>query len=151
MSSNTDSTYSRVYTLVRQIPAGRVATYGQIAQFVGGCTPRMVGYALASLSFADAEKGEIPWQRVINAQGKISPRGGGDGALVQRDLLEAEGVRFEATSSGEERIHLRDFRWAGPPWAWLAEHGFEPERGADQVGYWEGEAEIERRADDKCA
>ena len=143
MFDTTSSVYSRIYTVVRQIPAGRVATYGQIAQLVGGCTPRMVGYALASLSFADAEKGNVPWQRVINAQGKISPRGGSDGAQIQRDLLEAEGVRFDG-----ERINLLDFRWDGPSWAWLAEHGFEPERGADQLGYWEGEEEIERRVRD---
>ena len=146
---NPNPIYARVYTMIRQIPAGRVATYGQIAGLVGGCTPRMVGYALASLSLAAARADEVPWQRVINAQGKISPRAGGDGARVQRDLLEAEGVRFDG-----ERVKLRDFRWSGPSWAWLAEHGFDPERGLaedmGQVDYWEGETEIRRRVDENA-
>ncbi len=148
MPNNTNPVYPRIYTIIRQIPAGRVATYGQVASLVGDCTARMVGYALASLSLADARAGEISWQRVINAQGKISPRGGGDGARVQRELLEAEGVRFEGKEAGSERINLREFRWSGPSWTWLAEHGFDPARGeqAGQIDYWTDEAEIQQRA-----
>ncbi len=98
--------YDRVLAVVRQIPRGQVATYGQIAQIVGGCTPRMVGYCLASLEPGN----DVPWQRVINAQGKISPRGVGFGALLQRELLEEEGVEF----SDAGRVSFRRFGWLDP-------------------------------------
>ncbi len=78
----------RIYNLVRQIPAGKVATYGQIAVLVG-TGARQVGYAMAALPHDD-----VPWQRVINSQGKVSPRKGGNGEQIQRALLEAEGIRF---------------------------------------------------------
>ncbi len=78
----------RIYNLVRQIPAGRVATYGQIAALIG-TGARQVGYALAALPNPD-----VPWHRVINSQGKVSPRSGGAGENIQRALLEAEGIRF---------------------------------------------------------
>ena len=98
--------YARVLAVVREIPRGQVATYGQIAQIVGGCTPRMVGYCLASLD----KDSNVPWQRVINAQGKISPRGAGLGALLQRELLEEEGVEF----SDAGRVSFRRFGWLDP-------------------------------------
>ncbi len=98
--------YARVIEVVREIPYGRVATYGQIAQIVGGCTPRMVGFCLASLE----RSSDVPWQRVINAQGKISPRGAGLGALLQRELLEEEGVEF----SDAGRVSFREFGWLDP-------------------------------------
>ena len=99
--------YDRVIEVVRQIPCGRVATYGQIALIAGECTPRMVGYCLASL---DAGSDDVPWQRVINAQGKISPRAAGFGALLQRELLEQEGVEF----SDAGRVSFRRFGWLDP-------------------------------------
>lgn len=99
-------TYERIYHLVRQIPAGRVASYGQIAAYLDRVTPRMVGYAMAAVPFGS----DVPWQRVINSQGKISPRGGGDGALIQRQLLENEGIRFDASG----KTDLRCYGWAGP-------------------------------------
>ena len=103
--------YERVLDVVRQIPRGQVATYGQIAQIVGGCTPRMVGFCLASLGrYPDEERPDVPWQRVINAQGKISPRGEGLGALLQRELLEAEGVEFSEAG----RVSFRRFGWLDP-------------------------------------
>ena len=71
--------YVRIYDLVRQIPPGKVATYGQIAGVVGGCTARMVGYAMAAVP----EGLDVPWQRVINAKGKISPHGFGYGTWLQ--------------------------------------------------------------------
>ncbi len=82
-----------------------MATYGQIARLVGGCTARMVGYALAALS----EGNDVPWQRVINAQGKISPHGFGYGSAMQRLLLEEEGVRFDASN----RVDFAEFGWLG--------------------------------------
>jgi methylated-DNA-protein-cysteine methyltransferase-like protein len=83
--------YERVYALVRTVPAGRVVTYGQVARSLGAERgARAVGYALRALSDPDG----VPWWRVVNASGGISPRGSGFGAEIQRELLEAEGVRF---------------------------------------------------------
>lgn len=102
------SIYDRIYAVVRQIPPGRVATYGQIARLTGGCTARMVGYAMAALRSAQ-DVPEVPWQRVINAQGRISFHGEGYGSAVQRDLLEEEGVVFDA----QGRVDLKRFGWLG--------------------------------------
>jgi len=101
--------YARIYAVVRQIPPGQVATYGQIAEIVGQCTARMVGYAMAACP------DDVPWQRVINAQGKVSPRADHWGTELQRLRLRAEGVEFDATF----RIDLAALRWAGPDPAWL--------------------------------
>ena len=111
--------YERIYAVVHQIPSGKVATYGQVAGIVGGCTARMVGYAMAALSFDT----DVPWQRVINAQGKISPRSSGAGSAFQRQLLEAEGIVFDS----QHRVDFDQVRWAGPDWEWLDRHGFYPE------------------------
>jgi methylated-DNA-protein-cysteine methyltransferase-like protein len=108
--------YARIYLLVAQIPVGKVATYGQIAQLAGDCTARMVGYAMA------AAGNDIPWQRVINAQGKISPRADGGGATLQQLRLEEEGIAF----GPEGKINLRVYRWVGPDPDWLVAHGFDP-------------------------
>ena len=107
--------YQRIYATIRQIPPGRVATYGQVAKITGGCTARMVGYALAALKAGM----DVPWQRVINSQGKISPRQGAD---LQRALLEAEGVRFDSRG----KIDLVRFGWSGPDASWLEANGFLP-------------------------
>lgn len=105
---------SRIYQVVREVPAGTVAAYGDIAAIVGGgCDARMVGYALNAIPKAGAE--EIPWQRIINAQGGISTKG-----LLQHKLLEDEGIVFDA----EGRIPLAQFRWPGPTADWAVEHGF---------------------------
>lgn len=77
-------------------------TYGQIGQETG-CTPRTVGFALAALH----GKNDVPWQRVINSRGMVSPRKGGEGNVLQRDLLEMEGVRFDQVG----RIDLDHYRW----------------------------------------
>jgi methylated-DNA-protein-cysteine methyltransferase-like protein len=111
--------YERIYAVTCQIPPGRVATYGQIAAIVGGCTARMVGYAMAALPYGS----DVPWQRVINRQGKISLRAGGNGGALQRQLLEAEGVRFDPET---EKIDFSDVGWVGPDWEWLDYHGFQP-------------------------
>ena len=99
-----EGVHGRVYELVRRIPPGRVATYGQIAEFAGRCTPRMVGYAMASVPHGS----DVPWHRVINSRGEISLRG--EGHDLQRAMLEAEGVVFDP----DGRVDLRTFGWTGP-------------------------------------
>lgn len=99
------SIYTRIQDMIRQIPYGRVTNYGTIAELTGGCTARMVGYALASLP----KDTDVPWQRVINAKGKISPHGFGYGSHMQRVLLEEEGIEF----SPEGVIDLYKFGWPG--------------------------------------
>lgn len=99
------SSYPRIYAMVRRIPRGRVATYGQIAVLAGvPGQARLVGYALSAVP----DSSTVPWHRVINAQGRISTRrsepGGG---IRQRMLLEREGVRFNAAG----RTDLDRFRW----------------------------------------
>ncbi len=94
--------YRRIYAVVAQIPRGRVVTYGQIARLVG-CGARQVGYALA----ASPEGLGLPWQRVINSQGRVSPRRDAHGHLFQQLLLEREGVRFD----GSGRIDFGVFGW----------------------------------------
>lgn len=90
--SKSPTVYERVYALIRKIPRGKVTSYGRIAREIEGCTARMVGYALAALPW----ESNVPWQRVINHQGKVSPRNSGHGSWAQRELLEAEGVVFDA-------------------------------------------------------
>ncbi|RIK39934.1 MAG: cysteine methyltransferase [Chloroflexi bacterium] len=111
-------TYERIYEVVRLIPPGRVATYGQVASIVGNCTARMVGYAMAALPPGS----DVPWQRVINAQGKISLRADSAGNARQRQLLEEEGISFDA----QGRVNLRQVRWRGPQLDWLLEQGYDP-------------------------
>lgn len=111
--------YERIYAVARQIPPGWVSTYGQIAAIVGrGCTARQVGYAMAALS---GDEQGVPWQRVINSQGEISLRPG-EGGARQRQLLEAEGVEFDA----QGRTDFERFGWEGPDWEWLEQHAFSP-------------------------
>jgi methylated-DNA-protein-cysteine methyltransferase-like protein len=113
----------QVWEIVRQIPPGKVFTYGQIAARIplpGGMTSqdytawgsRWVGGAMAACP------DDIPWQRVINSKGKISLRPG-SGAVRQRQMLEEEGVIFD----DRERVDLKKFAWAGPSLEWLQAHG----------------------------
>ena len=99
--------YARIYAVVRRVPRGRVATYGQVASLAGlGGHARQIGYALSAL----ADDAKVPWHRVINARGEVSLRSGLDGgADEQRRRLEAEGVRFNENG----RVPLAKFRWRG--------------------------------------
>lgn len=108
---NLPELFARVLLVVRQIPAGAVSSYGDVAAVVGGgCDGRLVGQALAAIGGAD-----VPWQRVVSRDGTISTRG-----LRQRELLEAEGVAFDA----QGRAIMARHRWAGPAVEWAALHRF---------------------------
>jgi len=100
--------YQRVYDLVRKIPPGNIATYGQIAAMLGSPqAARTVGYALNALR-TSAVFPPVPWQRVINAQGRISlPPGGG--YEIQRDLLAEE----EVIADEEDTYDFTRYRWNG--------------------------------------
>jgi methylated-DNA-protein-cysteine methyltransferase-like protein len=96
--------YERIYTVVKKVPRGKVATYGQIAAIAGiPRHARQVGYALHALP----EVSKLPWHRVINARGEISPRTWSENHLLQRILLEDEGVEFDAGG----RVSFVRFGW----------------------------------------
>lgn len=96
--------YERIYAVVRRIPRGRVATYGQVARLAGlAGRARQVGYALHALP----DGSRVPWQRVVNAAGRASPRAAPGWDAVQRQLLEREGVRFDASG----RTELARYQW----------------------------------------
>ncbi|HSF83006.1 MAG TPA: MGMT family protein [Anaerolineales bacterium] len=106
--------YAQVWEIVRLVPEGKVATYGQVAGYVlpppgmserdyKAWGARWVGGAMAACPEG------VPWQRIINAQGKISLRAG-SGQEQQRQLLEAEGIIFDE----HDRIDLKVYGWEGP-------------------------------------
>ena len=103
--------FDLIFAIVRQIPRGQVATYGQISRITGRCSAQMVGFALASLDKYRTRTNfeEVPWQRVINARGRISPHGFGMGGFLQRQMLEEEGIEFDSQDS----IDLLRFGWNG--------------------------------------
>ena len=109
-----DEFNQKVWALVRQIPAGKVSTYGRIAALLPpppgmdikaylAFGARWVGGAMAACPQ------DVPWQRVINSQGKVSLRPGSGGAH-QRELLETEGVEFDE----RDRVDLNIYAWTGP-------------------------------------
>ena len=90
---------------MRRIPRGRVATYGQVAALAGlPGHARQVGYALHALP----EGSRVPWQRVVNARGEISPRATPGWEGLQRCLLEAEGIAFDTAGRLDLDRHLWD-------------------------------------------
>ncbi len=106
--------YAKVWEIVRQVPAGKVTTYGQVAGYLSppagmserdykAWSARWVGGAMAACPE------DVPWQRVINAQGKISLPAGA-GREHQRQLLEAEGIVFDT----RDRVDLKVYAWDGP-------------------------------------
>jgi methylated-DNA-protein-cysteine methyltransferase-like protein len=99
------SSRERIYAEVRKVPRGKVATYGQIASLAGlDGQARQVGYAMAAVPSSSA----VPWHRVINAQGRVSMRSEGPGGtIIQQQLLEREGVVFDAGG----RVALARFGW----------------------------------------
>ena len=96
----------QVYAVVQRIPPGKVATYGQIARLLGRPRgAREVGWALRDLP----DDMDVPWQRVINAQGRVSFPPGSQGAAEQQAMLEAEGIVFRPDGS----IDLKAYGWEG--------------------------------------
>ncbi|MEN8209821.1 MAG: MGMT family protein [Candidatus Fermentibacteria bacterium] len=102
-----ESMYERIYAVVKMVPPGKVATYGQIARIAGRCSARNVGYAMSSVS----SKSDVPWHRIINSRGKISVRSHGEECTVQSRILESEGIVFTITRT----VDLEIFGWEGPP------------------------------------
>lgn len=98
------TTFERIYEVVRQIPYGRVASYGQVAAMAGNPRwARVVGYAL----HVNPEPGVIPCHRVVMADGRPAPGFAFGGPDVQRAMLEAEGVGFTA----EGTVDMAAYRW----------------------------------------
>ena len=106
--------YEKIYTVCEQIPHAMVASYGDIAAIIGGgCDARTVGYALNEIP---KQRAGVPWQRIISKEGGISTRG-----LAQRQLLEEEGVEFDARGY----VIMARFRWDGPSAEWATARGFQ--------------------------
>ena len=93
----------RIHAVVRRIPRGKVATYGQIAALAGFPRhARQVGYAMRDLP----QGSDLPWHRVLNARGEVSARAAVGWEDVQRDLLEQEGIELV-----RERVDLARYGW----------------------------------------
>jgi methylated-DNA-protein-cysteine methyltransferase-like protein len=98
--------YERVYELVRQIPRGKVTTYGHIARALGiGSAARLVGWALNAAKY----RPDIPCHRVVNRRGELTGKMHFATPTLMRELLEAEGVRVV-----EDRVDLRRYLWIPP-------------------------------------
>ena len=126
-SPNPQAFNEKVWEIVCQIPPGRVTSYGQIAAMIPppeGMDPksydafaaRWVGGAMAACP------NDVPWQRVINSQGKLSVRAG---EVQQRELLVEEGIIFNERG----RVDFKKFDWQGPSPAWLKSHNLYPPPG----------------------
>lgn len=104
MPSTAEGSYARIYAVVRRIPRGRVATYGQVARLAGlPGHARQVGYALHAM----ATSGPVPWHRVINSRGEVSRRSNPGPEDAQRQFLADEGVEFDARG----RVNLGRYQW----------------------------------------
>ncbi len=98
------NTYQRIYRVVKKIPPGKVATYGQIARLAGlSGHARQVGYALHNLP----SKSDVPWQRVINSRGRISFPAESVAWNMQKSILESEGIQLSENST----VSLFKYQW----------------------------------------
>lgn len=96
------TTFEQIYAVVRQIPLGKVSTYGQIARLAGNPRwSRVVGYAL----HVNPAFGEIPCHRVVNREGRLAPGFAFGGSEVQRAMLEGEGVTFLPDGTVNMKMH----------------------------------------------
>ena len=110
--------YDQVYAVVRCIPRGQVTSYGRVAEMLGAPNAaRAVGYALRALKDKqdDSDYDDIPWQRVVNSQGRISIVNREYGAKLQAELLREEGVEV----SEDLQINLDRYLWSGLHWVEL--------------------------------
>ena len=103
-SVSENNLFERILAIIKQIPKGKIATYGQIATMVGIQNPRLVGFALAS----QKEDTEVPWFRIINSKGKISFPEESDSFKIQYSLLKNEGIIFDA----KNQVNLNIYRWS---------------------------------------
>ncbi|KAF7881321.1 hypothetical protein EAF00_011994 [Botryotinia globosa] len=116
--------YHSVYLAIQEIPHGKVTTYGHIARLIGTPNrPRQVGICLKHLpSFPSTSassttstplfhNGNVPWQRVINAKGEISPRSHPSGAQNQAAILRSEGVEVTIDALNTHHISLPTYGW----------------------------------------
>lgn len=98
------SVFEKIYAVVCKIPKGRVATYGQVALYAGNPRwARVVGYALHN----NPAQGVIPCHRVVNREGMVAEAFVFGGGNIQRQILEGEGINFEADGS----IDLKKYGW----------------------------------------
>lgn len=128
---NAKQFFETVWDIVRQIPEGRVSTYGQIASMIPPTdytdpdqmkrlAPRWVGTAMRK-----TPKGtSVPWQRVINSQGKISFPAGSPQAEEQQQLLELEGIAFD----NKGKVNFAEVGWEGPNYEYLESNDLMPPR-----------------------
>ncbi|KAF8863625.1 DNA binding methylated-DNA--cysteine S-methyltransferase [Acephala macrosclerotiorum] len=107
--------FHAVYSAIQEIPYGKVTSYGHIARLIGTPQrPRQVGVCLKHLSSdptMNFHNGNVPWQRVINSKGVISPRGHPSGATNQAQVLRGEGVTVNTGSLGELTVDLGEYGW----------------------------------------
>lgn len=100
------TTFEKIYEIVRQIPQGKVCTYGQVARLAGNPRwARVVGYAL----HVNPEFGKIPCHRVVNRDGRLAPGFAFGGLEIQKAMLESEGV--EVAENGH--VDLAKYGWYG--------------------------------------
>ena len=109
----------RICQVARQIPVGRVATYGQVALVAGANSARRVGRAMAALPMGS----DVPWHRIINSQGKIAIRRHGGPDPEQKRRLRIEGVPLDR----QGRVDLPAVAWPGPSLQWLEVNGYDIE------------------------
>lgn len=105
----------KVYAIVRLIPKGQVTSYGRIAEMLDSPRgARQVGFAMSALKgkVDDPKYSDVPWQRVINSQGKISIKGSDGGRIMQTELLREEGVMVQKVGN-DLKIKIQEYLWEG--------------------------------------
>ncbi|KAH8179145.1 6-O-methylguanine DNA methyltransferase, DNA binding domain-containing protein [Sarocladium implicatum] len=114
-SDEASAFFHAVYSAVCEIPYGKVTTYGHIAMLVGTPQrPRQVGVCLKHLPADPSARfnhDNVPWQRVINAKGAISPRSQPEGTQSQAEALRAEGVEVPRSAMGELTVDFAEYGW----------------------------------------